>query len=260
MAGRSRGIVLLFCGKGGVGKTTLSAIAIQLLCRDPDLRVLAVDADPAMGLALTLGIRPDNTLDDILSTHAILKGRSKEALAAIDYAVSANLTEAGNLTFMAMGRPESEGCFCAVNQILKRVIRNLSLSFDAVVIDAEAGVEQINRRVFDSVNRLWVVTDPTRKGVMVADTILRLAARSLHYDRSGLIVNRCQTDINPGDLPVRGFESYCFVPEDPEVRNFDWYGGDPSVLARTKAAERLAAYLSEFRIAQGLPADTRVPT
>jgi CO dehydrogenase maturation factor len=240
--------VILFCGKGGVGKTTLSAMTIQLLCRRGDSPILAVDADPAMGLALTLGITPERSLDDILSDEDVLKGGRDEVSAGLDYEISRCLKESGNLSFIALGRPEAQGCFCAVNQLLKKAIEKLSLSFDAVVIDAEAGVEQINRRVFDAVTHLFVVTDPTKKGLMVADTILSLSRRSIRSDYCALILNRVKTGDGISLDPSVSFDSFCLIPEDSGIRLFDLHGGEPLLLTGTAAAARLASYLGDLKL------------
>ena len=58
--------LLAVAGKGGVGKTSISAAFVRLLCRaHPDKRILAIDADPAVGLSTALGVEAGQTLDDI---------------------------------------------------------------------------------------------------------------------------------------------------------------------------------------------------
>ena len=73
---------------------------------------------------------------------------------------------------------------------MKEVINLLSHDFDYVVIDGEAGIEQINRRVMEKVTHLVLITDPSRKGTQVVDTIRRVADELVMYDRCGAIVNR----------------------------------------------------------------------
>jgi CO dehydrogenase maturation factor len=242
--------VILFCGKGGVGKTTLSAMTIQMLCKNREARILAVDADPALGLALTLGISPKRTLDDVLRdlSRDGGPGGKAQAFARLDYDVMTALAEFQNLAFLALGQPESEGCFCAVNSILKQVLARFSEAFDAVVIDAEAGVEQINRRVFDDATHLFVVTDHTRKGFMVAGTVLGLARRCIRFCHAGLIVNRVSDGTMVSlDIP-RGFDSSCRIPEDPEIRAFDLDGKAPAALIKTQAAQAMRAYLKNLHL------------
>lgn len=237
--------VILFCGKGGVGKTTLAAITIKTLQEKTGKKILAIDADPAFGLGLTLGIEPGKTIDDILNqttkTPAI---RGKEALfARLDYELTSALAEDGSIAFIALGRPESEGCFCAVNRVLKEVLAGFTAGFDIVVIDAEAGVEQINRRVFDTATHLFIITDPTRKGINVAKTILGLAGKCIGFNHAGIIVNRCAPGLfKAGDIP-QGFHSNTFIPEDPEIRKFDQNGGDSALLLSTKAGLTMKDYL-----------------
>ena len=77
------------------------------------------------------------------------------------------VAESRGFAFLAIGRPESAGCYCKVNGYLKEVIGLLAGSFDYVVIDGEAGVEQINRRVMEKVTHLLLITDASRKGTQV---------------------------------------------------------------------------------------------
>ena len=59
-------VIFAFTGKGGVGKTSLSAQCVRLLSENfPDKKVLAIDADPAIGLATALGVEVGSTVDDI---------------------------------------------------------------------------------------------------------------------------------------------------------------------------------------------------
>ena len=92
--------------------------------------------------------------------------------------------------FLAIGRPESSGCYCKVNSYLKEVIGLLANSFDFVVIDGEAGIEQIQRRVMEKVTHLLLITDQSKKGTQVVATIKQVADELIRYDRIGVIVNR----------------------------------------------------------------------
>ena len=94
--------------------------------------------------------------------------------------------------------PETAGCYCKVNAYLKEVIHLLSSSFDYVVIDGEAGIEQINRRVMEKMTHLVPVTDPSRKGTQVIDTIKKVADDLVMYEKCGAIVNRV---VNPDLIP-----------------------------------------------------------
>ena len=195
--------IIAVSGKGGVGKTSISAAFVRLLAEAyPDKRILAIDADPAVGLSTALGVEVRETLDDIRKriVTSLEDGAPREAIELLSEArfrIFDTMVEGQAFSFLAIGRPESAGCYCKVNAYLKEVIDLLSHDFDYVVIDGEAGIEQINRRVMEKVTHLVLITDPSRKGVQVIDTIRRVADELVMYDRCGAIVNRL------GDLSLR---------------------------------------------------------
>ena len=64
--GESRAKIIALAGKGGVGKTSLAASIVRVLTEDrPGAKILAIDADPAVGLSTALGIKVTSSLDDI---------------------------------------------------------------------------------------------------------------------------------------------------------------------------------------------------
>jgi len=171
---------IALCGKGGVGKTSVSALMVKNLAERKDLKILAIDADPAVGLCTALGIQIKKTVDDIRNDliNSIKKGKSQDKTATLnmlDYELFEALTEYNNVGLLAIGRPESEGCFCRVNALLKDIIQDMAKNFDVVIIDGEAGVEQINRRVMKTVDHLITISDTSAKGLNVANTIKHLA-------------------------------------------------------------------------------------
>ena len=188
--------IIAVAGKGGLGKTSISAAFVRLLTeRYPDARILAIDADPAVGLSTALGVEVTETLDDIRKgiVHSVENGAQRQALEMLSEArfrILDSLVEEQKFSFLAIGRPETAGCYCKVNAYLKEVINLLSHDFDYVVIDGEAGIEQINRRVMEKVTHLILITDPSRKGTQVVDTIRRVADELVMYDRCGAIINR----------------------------------------------------------------------
>ena len=101
----------------------------------------------------------------------------------------------------------SAGCYCAINTYLRKVIEILVDDFDYVVIDGEAGIEQINRRVLEKVTHLVCVSDQSRKGLQIIETIRNVADELVMYDKIGLIVNRAPlpekiTEKEIGSVPV----------------------------------------------------------
>ena len=234
--------ILAVAGKGGVGKTSISAAFVRLLTEAyPDARILA-----------TLGVEVRQTLDDIRKgiVASVEDGAPREAiemLAEARYRIFDTMVEGQAFSFLAIGRPESAGCYCKVNAYLKEVINLLSRDFDYVVIDGEAGIEQINRRVMEKVTHLVLVTDPSRKGTQVIDTIRRVADELVMYDRCGAVVNRLD---DPSMLPHIHIESadlLAVIPSDPaHARNdiegrsvFDLPAGSPVMRGAREALTKL---------------------
>lgn len=185
--------IIAVAGKGGVGKTSLSAAVVRVLTeRYPDARLLAIDADPVVGLAAALGVEVCETLDDI--RKAMVSGTTKNAadelLSEARFRLFDAMTETRGFAFLAIGRPETAGCYCTVNGYLKQVISLLAQDFDYVVIDGEAGIEQVNRRVMERVTHLLLITDQSRKGRQVIETVRQVADELVMYERCGVIVNR----------------------------------------------------------------------
>jgi CO dehydrogenase maturation factor len=220
------GKVMAVCGKGGVGKTTISALLSRLLSEDVSGKVLVVDADPAVGLGMALNRFPDRTVNDIrkeiISTVREHSTDSVDLAASVDYKMLEIVMDSGNLGFLSVGRPEEEGCYCQLNTLLREAIESLSSHFDLTLIDAEAGVEQVNRRVMRSVSHLLLVSDATLKGIRVAEAIRKVADKAVDYRKMGLIINRARDESDARgladrtELPLLGW-----IPEDDTVREFD---------------------------------------
>lgn len=220
------GRVVAVCGKGGVGKTTVTAVLVQALARKKKLKALVVDADPAGGLGLALALPVKRSLNQLRrATIQEIKQRRTDArdlAASLDYRLLESLTEIRNLAFLSLGRPEEVGCYCSVNTLLREAIELLAAKFDWTVIDAEAGIEQVNRKVMSAVEYLVVVSDPSEKGLQVAETIVEVARRVSGQEQAGLLLNRVRSAAEVRDarartrLPLLGA-----VPEDETIRRFD---------------------------------------
>ncbi len=212
--------IIAVAGKGGVGKTSISAAFVRLLTEEyPDKRILAIDADPAVGLSTALGVEVKETLDDIRKgiVQSVENGVQREAIEMLSearYRIFDTMVEQQKFSFLAIGRPETAGCYCKVNAYLKEVINLLSHDFDYVVIDGEAGIEQINRRVMEKVTHLVLITDPSRKGTQVIETIRRVADELVMYDRCGAVINRVTDPSLIDYIHVEGTEILAVIAAD----------------------------------------------
>src|SRR5512135_2138233 len=136
-------MILAMTGKGGVGKTTLSALMLSWLTEHNGSPVLAVDADSNANL----------------KEAASLKGVSKQEF--LDLRVQEALVEQRGYDLIVMGRPEGQGCYCFANNVLRDVLDKLARNYKNIVIDSEAGLEHISRRTLLSVDYLLIVSDCT---------------------------------------------------------------------------------------------------
>ncbi len=222
-------VVIALAGKGGVGKTSLSAAIVRLLTeKRPDAKILAIDADPAVGLSVALGVEVTETLDQIRKRVAEdVTGKlrdTQDILAEAKFRLYDAMAEQRGFAFLAIGRPEAAGCYCAINTYLKKVIEMLVDDFDYVVIDGEAGIEQINRRVLEKVTHLVCVSDQSQKGLKIIGTIRDVAGELVMYDEIGLIVNRALFPERIEDKEIEGVKVVSVIPQDDAMTENDMEG------------------------------------
>jgi len=199
-----------------------------------DVRLLMIDADPAKGLAYALGIDVGQTIGDIRNSliETARVGESEEterAVKSLDAAILDAIHEAQGFALLAMGRSEARGCFCPVNNLLRTAIDTLIDDFDVILIDAEAGLEQISRQVIDRIDTLLVLSDGSLRSLETADQIFEMVdERAIECAHVGLVFNRARGDWtrSVGELPERTRDVLGFVPEDELVAEFD-RGGRP---------------------------------
>lgn len=222
--------IIALSGKGGVGKTSISAAIVKLLVQAyPDKKILAIDADPAVGLSTALGIDVKMTIDDIRKeiVETVEDGQTKAAIELLGdarYKIFDALVETDGFAFIAVGRPESAGCYCRINSYLKEVISILSNEFDYVVIDGEAGIEQINRRVMEKVTHLLLITDASKKGTQVISTIKSVADELVMYKKIGAIVNRIPDESVISHIDTNGIPVLSYIPTDSNLAIYDIEG------------------------------------
>lgn len=226
--------IIAVSGKGGAGKTVITALMAIVLREVPRLRLLLIDGDPSMShLARILGLRVERTLEDL--RRDVIKVASEgdeeekgEMVKSLDYYLFEALVEDKGFNLLAMGTPDSPGCFCPANTLLREAIETLSKNFDMTVVDCEAGLEQINRKVVRSVNRLLIVTDPTLRGLQTADAIRKTADRYTHYQEMGLIINRIRSPAEASEIIKEAatlqLKVLGAVPEDENISKLDSLG------------------------------------
>lgn len=239
-------ITIALAGKGGVGKTSLSAMVIKYLIDHKEGNILAIDADPSSNLNMVLGLDLDWTVGDIrenlleeVKSSLTAGGAAMGALQGgvskrdyLDYQIKTSLAEGDRVDLIAMGRGEGQGCYCAVNHNLREVIDAISKNYRYVVIDNEAGMEHLSRRTTRDVQHLLVISDPTQRGIVAAQRIADFRhSLDIHIDNTYLVLNRLagempgelEEKISQMDIPLLGA-----IPADTEVTAFE-YGGKPLI-------------------------------
>ena len=228
--------IIAVAGKGGVGKTSISAAIVKLLVQKyPDKKILAIDADPAVGLSTALGIDVKMTIDDIRKeiVETVEDGQTKAAIELLGdarYKIFDALVETDGFAFIEVGRPESAGCYCKINSYLKEVISLISNDFDYVVIDGETGIEQINRRVMEKVTHLLLVSDASKKGTQVISTIKSVADELVMYEKIGVIINRLPDESVIPYINTNGIPVLSYIQNDSNLAVFDIEGKNITTL------------------------------
>jgi CO dehydrogenase maturation factor len=244
--GISKKRLIAVCGKGGTGKTALTAMMTGVLLDNSQAgKLLLIDADPAMGLPTALGIKVKRTMgqvrEEIIKTARGTDREKKARLAGmLDYMVLEALYEADRFALLAMGRTETLGCFCPVNDLLRDAIGTLSQSFDTIIIDGEAGVEQINRQVMRRVDTLIIVSDATSRGIQTAALIKKMVQGDhvIKCEKLGLVFNRVQgnEELLKQAAHDMGLQVFGYIPQDENIAYYDLVGKSILELPTTSPA------------------------
>jgi CO dehydrogenase maturation factor len=239
-------------GKGGSGKTMLTAIMTKLLAGKKDMKLLAIDADSAVNLPYALGIEVNYTVAE--TRRQIIEDpevRAEIQDKNIRLVIEESVEKGNGFHLLVMGRPEGPGCYCSINDLLRYGIEHVSRQYHITLIDCEAGPEQVNRRVVNGVDILIIVTDPTIRGARVTESILGVIQRdkSIKPAHLGIVINRFKGDDGPiTDITKKwGLEIYGRIPEDQSIIDYDTSGRpiidlpdtSPSVIAIREVLNKL---------------------
>ena len=247
-------------GKGGVGKTTLTALLAQVYA-DAGRDVLAVDADPAPCLAGALGfpgelrsrLRPITEMPELIEERTGAKPGTVGGFFTLNPRVD-DLPDRFSVMhrgvrLLEMGAVETggSGCICPESAMLKTLFTHLLFRKDDVLIlDMYAGVEHLGRATTDFVDAMIVVVEPTRRSLGTAAQIKKLAA-DIGLTRLWLVGNKVRSDDEAGFLQAEtpGLPLLGILPADLAVQEADRLGVAvyDHVPALRQAAEKIAQIL-----------------
>lgn len=248
------GKLIAVTGKGGVGKTTISALLVRYLVKKGSTPVLVVDADPNSNLNEVLGCQVEETIGSIREDMAQRSGSLPGGMAKHDFLqmkVQECLVEAEGYDLVVMGRPEGPGCYCFANNVLRDVLKVLRKQYPRIVVDNEAGMEHMSRRITTSIDHLFVVSDASLRGLLAAERIrqlvdeLKLSTGTIH-----LLINRVHDGL-PQEVAKKvealGLPLIGLIPEEELVREFDGNGMPlielPDSSSTVRKVEEIAASL-----------------
>ncbi len=191
--------IISFSGKGGVGKSTLLVLMLKyLLEKSKNFDILVIDADPDANIGDIIG-KEIHFKETIGGKMTVLKNKiqkrqiplevSKDQI--IESEVFEALIEMDEFDILEMGRGEGSGCYCSVNNTLKRVIDVLSKNYDYVLIDAPAGLEFFARKTGQNVTDLVIISDPSKMGIHTMKRILEVTNEvDLKFENIWVLGNR----------------------------------------------------------------------
>ncbi len=216
---------IAFCGKGGVGKSTIAALLCGALL-DAGYEVLAIDADPSPHLGRLLGfseterLTPLSEMRELLAERAQKQGPYYTLNPRIEDLPERFMLTRDGLRLMVLGaiREAGGGCACPEQTVLRRLLSFLILQArEAVVVDMEAGVEHFGRSTVVPMDFILVVTQPYRGSLETTRQILRLA-RDLHLEKVVVVGNAVRGPEDERYLAsFLGVEPILSFPEDPEI-------------------------------------------
>jgi CO dehydrogenase maturation factor len=226
-------------GKGGVGKTTVAALLAYVFAQRGS-GVLAIDADPATGLAAACGVPPEIAagivpvaeMEDLIyertgarkgETGGFFKLNPRVDDIPDSFAVSRD-----GIRILTMGTVKSggSGCMCPESALLRSLVTHLLLqSNEVLILDMEAGVEHLGRGTAGSVDAFIVVVEPGRRSIQTARAI-ELLANDLGIERIFVVGNKLMSKEDEEFLTEQlgGFEILGFLPSDQKAIESDRRG------------------------------------
>jgi len=256
-------------GKGGVGKTTLSAMLSGVFALK-DQRVIAIDADPDANLASALGVPDETKIVTLAEMHDLIAERTGaqnqpggyfQLNPRVDDIPDEYALQIGNIRMLALGGVArgGGGCICPATAIVKALLIHLIIGRDDILImDMEAGLEHLGRATAQSMDAIVVVVNPDRWSVQTAVRVRDLAGDlgmknvfavanrlgTVGQDAGGEIqaqLDQIQTTL--GDVPLIGA-----LPNDPglvqgvlKISPDDGIEPTEALIAHTGAIESIIA-------------------
>jgi len=234
-------------GKGGTGKTTISALLISALVARKKGPVLAVDADPDANLGSLLGIKPEQTIGDLREEVLREMKNFPAGMTKANY-VEAGLhqliEEAAGFDLITMGRGEGSGCYCSLNNIIRKFSGDLTPSYPWVVIDNEAGLEHISRRTTSDIDALIIVVTENplsfQSALAIEEITKSLNNRIMHTYVVSNMIRESRLEAVKARVNELNTDFICNIPHDEKLEECIFNG--ESVLSITDSPAMTAIH------------------
>jgi len=241
-------------GKGGVGKTTLSACLSKYFAGKGN-NVIAVDADPDANLGTALGldyvrsskILPLTEMKDLVQERTGAKQGAYGSYFKLNPKVSDIPAKIGidvdGVRLLVAGtiKAGGSGCYCPENVILKSLFRHLVINQkEIVILDMEAGIEHLGRGTCENMDVLIIVIEPGLRSIQTAKTVRKMAGE-LGIRDLYVIVNKVKSKEeeklireNLDDFKVLGIMPYSDSVRESDLKNYSPCDSDSSFAATIK--------------------------
>jgi len=248
-------LVIAVAGKGGVGKTTFSALLLKVLTKTGK-DILMMDCDPDANMPDVLGIpvmRKETVggkaakLKENIAKGKIPPQMTKDRILEQD--IFEVLQELEDFDLLTMGCSEGPGCYCFANQLVSQIIDKL---YDITLMDMEAGLEHLSRRTTRDVDILIMVSDASRMGLSTVKRIKELSTEvGLKFKKMYIVGNKFTPELKEHleqvgkeiDVEILGV-----IPPSEEIAKYNLEGRSlldlPDETPAVKAVEAIAKKLS----------------
>ena len=243
--------IIAFAGKGGVGKTTSLVLFLKYVLENKKAQdILVIDSDPDANVADVIG-EEVKFCDTIGGKMKILKDKIQSMKLSpntpknqlIESDVYTCLMEMDAFDLLEMGRSEGEGCYCFINDVLKRVIDTLSKNYDLTLLDSPAGLEHFARKTGRDVSDLVIVSDASKMGIHTMKRILEIIDElTLKFENIWILGNRFPENLK--DILVKEVENLNrdrvkllgFISNNEDISKINITGGNLIDLPRENSS------------------------
>jgi CO dehydrogenase maturation factor len=234
--------VIVFSGKGGTGKTTLSALSVRYFVERGEI-TLALDFDPDSHLYKLLGIPLKSTLGQMVDRIHKEKKAEMEPRKPIDVSDQEYLlsliaqeviVEHEGFDLLTLGKPSLDiDCYCPVylwsEYAISQVMKSYGITYKNIVVDCDPGTEIFPRKILDQIannpgiDHLLTVLDGSRMSLDTAKEIKdEVEKRKLKVGKVSAICTRMdnaeiQKEIKETAKDRYGIDVVGFVPNDAGI-------------------------------------------